>query len=110
MTLALEHAPLHVLFVATGDGPFTIATGNTSAQSTAVPVTTLMPNYQSGSEFALPVLAATVSASQPPTRPSAAAEIFGVATQKSFVLWGVLGLAVIVLGGLAVSLLRTSKR
>ena len=110
MTLALEHAPLHVLFVATGDGPFTIATGNTSAQSTAVPVTTLMPNYQNGSEFALPVLVATVSVSQPPTRPSAAAEIFGVATQKSFVLWGVLGLAVIVLGGLAVSLLRTSKR
>ncbi len=110
MTLALEHAPLHVLFVATGDGPFTIATGNTSTQSTAMPVTTLMPNYQNGGEFALPVLVATVSVNQPPTKPSAAAEIFGVATQKTFLLWGVLGLAVIVLGGLAVSLLRTSKR
>ena len=110
ITLALEFAPLNVLFIATGDGPFTIATGNTSAQSTAVPVTTLMPNYQNGGEFALPVLTATVSVNQQPAKPRAAAEIFGVATQKSFLLWGVLGLAVVVLGGLAVSLLRTSKR
>ena len=110
ITLALEYAPLNVLFVATGDGPFTIATGNTSAQSTAVPVTTLMPNYQNGDEFALPVLTATFSVNQPPSKPSAAAEMFAAATQKSFLLWGVLGLAVVVLGGLAVSLLRTSKR
>ena len=110
ITLALEYAPLNVLFIATGDGPFTIATGNANAQSTAVPVTTLIPNYQNGSEFALPVLTATVSVSQPPAKLSAAAEIFGVATQKSFLLWGVLGLAVIVLGGLAVSLLRSPKR
>ena len=110
ITLALEYAPLNVLFVATGDGPFTIATGNTSAQSTAVPVTTLMPNYQNGGEFALPVLTATVSVNQPPAKPGAAAEMFAAATQKSFLLWGVLGLAVVVLGGLAVSLLRTSKR
>jgi len=110
ITLALEYAPLNVLFIATGDGPFTLATGNTSAQSTAVPVTTLMPNYQNGGEFQLPVLMATMSVNQPPAKPSAAAEIFAIATQKSFVLWGVLGLAVIVLGGLAVSLLRTSKR
>lgn len=110
ITLALEYAPLDVLFIATGEGPFTIATGNVSAQSTAVPVTTLMPNYQSGGEFALPVLTATVSANQAPAKPSAVAEIFAAATQKSFLLWGVLGLAVIVLGGLAVSLLRTPKR
>ncbi len=110
ITLALEYAPLNVLFIATGDGPFTIATGNAGAQSTAVPVTTLMPNYQSGGEFSLPLLTATVSVNQPPAKPSAAAEIFGVATQKSFLLWGVLGLAVIVLCGLAVNLLRPSKR
>ena len=110
ITLALEYAPLNVLFVATGDGPFTIATGNASAQSTAVPVTTLMPNYQNGVEFALPVLTATVSVNQPPTKLSPAAEIFGIATQKSFVLWGVLGLTVVVLGGLAVSLLRAPKK
>ncbi len=109
ITLALEHVPLNVLFIATGEGPFTIATGNASAQSAAVPVTTLMPNYQSGGEFALPVLTAAVSVNQPAAKPGVAAEIFGIATQKSFVLWGVLGLAVIVLGGLAVSLLRTSK-
>ena len=96
--------------VATGNGPFTIATGNTSALSTAVPVTTLMPNYQNGGEFALPVLTATVSVNQPPAKPGAAADMFAAATQKSFLLWGVLGLAVVVLGGLAVSLLGTSKR
>ena len=110
ITLALEYAPLNVLFVATGDGPFTIATGNASAQSTAVPVTTLMPNYQNGNEFALPALSATISVNQAPAKASAAAEIFGAATQKSFLLWGVLGLAVIVLGGLAVSLLRAPKK
>ncbi|MEO7253035.1 MAG: DUF3999 family protein [Casimicrobium sp.] len=110
ITLALEYAPLNVLFIATGEGPFTIATGNTGAQSSTVPVTTLMPNYQSGGEFLLPTLAATVSVNQAPAQLSAAAQLFGIATQKSYLLWGVLGLAVLVLGGLAVSLLRTPKR
>ena len=111
LTLALEYPPLDLLFVATGAGPFTIASGSasTGAQSTAIPVATLLPDYKPGAEFALPKLVANVSANQKPAKPDAATQWTEITSQKSFWLWGVLGLAVVVLGGLALSLLRPTK-
>lgn len=111
LTLALEYPPLEVLFVATGSGPFTVATGNASAtaHSTAVPVMTLLPDYKPGAEFALMKLTASVSANQTPAKPDAATQWSEITSQKSFWLWGVLALAVVVLAVLAVSLLRSPR-
>ena len=111
LTLALEYPPLEVLFVATGAGPFTVASGSASAaaQSTAVPVTTLLPDYKAGAEFTLTRLTAIMSTNQTPAKPDAATQWSELTLQKSFWLWGVLGLAVVVLAGLAVSLLRSPK-
>ena len=59
LTLALEYPPLQVLFIATGDGPFSIATGKAGLESASLPVATLLPNYASGAEFATPLSQAT---------------------------------------------------
>ena len=108
LTLALEYPPLHVLFIATGDGPFSVVTGKAGLETASLPVATLMPNYVSGAEFATPLLQATniTVESKPRTTGQAAKDSLGELFNRSAILWGVLGLAVLVLGGLAVSLLR----
>lgn len=106
LTLTVEHPPLHVLFVATGNGPFTVATGKAGLDTAALPVSTLIPNYKSGAEFALPVIQATPAAGAA-TASSGAADSLATLFNRSTMLWAVLGLAVIVLAGLAVSLLRS---
>jgi hypothetical protein len=107
LTLSVEHPPLHVVFVATGDGPFTIATGKAGLESAALPVSTLIPNYKSGAEFALPVVQATPVAVAAANKGASAAASLESLFNRSTMLWAVLGLAVVVLAGLAVSLLRT---
>ena len=108
LTLALEYPPLQVLFIATGGGPFAIATGKAGLETAALPVATLMPNYAPGAEFATPLLQATSIAvdSKSPTSGHSAWDWLSELFNRSTLLWGVLGLAVVVLGGLAVSLLR----
>ena len=108
LTLTVEHPPLHVLFVATGDGPFSIATGKAGVDAAALPVSTLMPNYTAGAEFALPVLQATSVATGKTSTGTkdGLSDLFN----RSTMLWAVLGLAVLVLAGLALSLLRSPRK
>jgi Protein of unknown function (DUF3999) len=111
LTLALEYPPLQVLFVATGSGPFVIASGKSGVDTAALPVATLMPSYSAGAEFATPLLQATSMTVEATPRSAAqsAQDSLSNAFNRSTVLWTVLGLAVLVLGGLAVSLLRSHK-
>ena len=108
LTLALEYPPLQVLFIATGDGPFSVVTGKAGLETASLPVAALMPNYASGAEFATPLLQATniTVESKPRTTGQTAKDSLSELFNRSAILWGVLGLAVLVLGGLAVSLLR----
>jgi hypothetical protein len=110
LTLTLEYPPLQALFIATGAGPFSLLTGKAGVDSNALPAATLMPNYSPGAEFAIPLSQATVVSSAgtrsgEPAATRTAADLFN----RSTVLWAVLGLAVLTLGGLAVSLLRAPK-
>lgn len=109
LTLTVEHPPLHVLFVATGEGPFSIATGKSGVESAALPVSTLMPNYKSGAEFALPVVQATLAAGTKPQNANSGGS-FADLFNRSTMLWAVLGFAVLVLAGLAISLLRSPAK
>lgn len=108
LTLALEYPPLQVLFIATGDGPFSIATGKAGVETASLPAATLLPNYALGAEFATPLLQATniTVDAKPRTAGQSAKDSLSELFNRSAILWGVLGLAVLVLGGLAVSLLR----
>ena len=117
LTLTLEYPPLHALFVATGQGPFTIASGKAGLASAALPVATVIPGYKVADEFALPVLPAqaesgaagtTGQAGSPSTAGSGGATADWL--NRTTILWGVLVLAVLVLGGLALSLLRSPAK
>lgn len=108
LTLGLEYPPLQVLFVATGDRPFTIASGQAGLASAALPPSTLIPNYVSGAEFSTPLLTATSLRVDAGTTASGASPLANLAN-RSTILWVVLALAVLILAGLAVSLLRAPK-
>ncbi len=112
LTLALEYPPLQVLFIATGDGPFSVVTGKAGLETASLPVATLMPNYTPGAEFATPLLQATniTVESKPRTAGQTAKDSLSELFNRSAILWGVLGMAVLVLGGLAVSLLRAPAK
>ena len=109
LTLALEYPPLQVLFIATGDGPFSISTGKSGLETAALPVATLMPNYASGAEFATPLLQATNITVDAKLRTAGqtVGDSLSDLFNRSAILWAVLGLAVLVLAGLAISLLRS---
>ena len=109
LTLALEYPPLQVLFIATGDGPFSISTGKPGLESAALPVATLMPNYAPGAEFSTPLLPAIniTADSKPRTAGQTVGDSLSDLFNRSAILWAVLGLAVLVLAGLAISLLRS---
>lgn len=104
LTLDAEYPPLQVVFVATGEGPFTIATGKPGLGTAALPVSTLIPGYVAAGEFALPLLPAKLVSSVATTK--AWADVVG----RSALLWAVLGIAVVVLAGLAISLLRAPAK
>jgi hypothetical protein len=49
-TLEAQWRPAELVFVAKGEGPFTLAFGDKEARATAIPVSNLMPNYERGAE------------------------------------------------------------
>lgn len=112
LTLSLEYPPLQVLFVATGAGPYSIATGKAGLETASLPVATLMPNYAPDAEFATPLLQATNITFDSKTRTTTQAtkDSLSQLFNRSTILWGVLAMAVLVLGGLAVSLLRAPAK
>ena len=109
LTLAIEYPPVHAIFVASGSGPFVVAAGKVGLETAALPTSTLIPGYTVGVEYALPVLTASTGTDALAAR----ANVRGGMDDwfnRSTLLWGVLGLAVLILGGLAVSLLRTPAK
>ena len=118
-TVALEFDPVQLVFVASGDGPFTLAAGlarSDGALNAYLPLPSLVPGYQSRPEDSLPLarLASdatpeSAQASPPaPTTVQAAAAPEGMPT-RTLVLWGVLLAGVLLLGGMAWALLRQAR-
>lgn len=106
--------PHQLVFAARGGPPFTLAYGNRSAQSGALPVESLIPGYRENAGADVRV----VKASEPrlintqPATSSAQKELGGQTRLreqidwKRWSLWVVLGLGVLVLGAMAVRLVK----
>jgi hypothetical protein len=103
----LEFAPLQVAFLASGAGPFTLAVGRAQTPSAAVDAS-LLGSVAPGKLAELP--AATVAAVelQPPAglAHSAPAWLAQGVPMRTVLLWLVLGIGVLILGGVAYALLR----
>ena len=96
------HVPRHLVFVARGSGPFMLAYGKRSragekdlVASAALPLASLMPGYQTGTEFSLPAAqtGAQVTAN-PAALQSTIADRFNL---RNLALWAVLITAVLAL-------------
>ncbi|MDD2032375.1 DUF3999 domain-containing protein [Pseudomonas sp. 39167] len=96
--------PTQVVFLARGEGPYSLALGNATAKAASLPLATLVPDYKP-SRLATLGTAKTdgvaTSASAAAT-PSATVET----NWKKIGLWAVLLISVLVLAAMALSLLR----
>ncbi len=117
--LELQFEPAQLVFLASGQGPFTLAAGlpgATAAASAFLPLASLVPGYQPAQENHLPVALADVArADITGGKPAdgalvpAAVASGGIST-RSAVLWGVLLAGVAALGLMAWLLLRQTRQ
>jgi hypothetical protein len=117
--LALQFEPAQLVFLASGQGPFTLAAGlpgATAAASAFLPLASLVPGYQPAQENQLPVALADVArADITGGKPADGAQVpvaaaSGGISTRSAVLWGVLLAGVAALGLMAWLLLRQTKQ
>ncbi|MDI1300720.1 MAG: DUF3999 domain-containing protein [bacterium] len=101
--LTLGWSPRQLVFVARGDGPFTLAFGKRDARPAQLPLASLLPGYVAGAETALP--AATLGASRVLGGRDAGPES-AVMNWKKLILWSVLVLGTGFLAWMARSLIR----
>lgn len=116
--IALQFEPAQLVFLASGQGPFTLAAGLPGAGAAAsafLPLASLVPGYQSQQENTLPlaladVARADITGGTPAGGPlvAAAAASDGLST-RSWVLWAVLLAGVAALGLMAWLLMRQTK-
>ncbi|CAN7549161.1 DUF3999 domain-containing protein [Acidovorax sp. LjRoot117] len=116
--IALQFEPAQLVFLASGQGPFTLAAGLPGAGAAAsafLPLASLVPGYQPQQENTLPpaladVARADITGGKPADGPlvAAAAASDGLST-RSWVLWGVLLAGVGALGLMAWLLMRQTK-
>ena len=105
--LEVHWRPAEIVFVAKGEGPFTLAFADPKSHSAALPISSLIPNYERGAEAKLPqAFPGNVTAAPPPTGLQA---FMGDVSPKRVGLWAILGLGVVVLGFMAWSLQRQMK-
>lgn len=107
ITLLFE--PAQIVFLTSGQPPFTLAVGLSQAASTYLPIQTLIPAYQSGQENALP-LARIETAVMTRINPSVSAQSASDAMpRRNLVLWAVLLLGTLALALMAWVLIKPGK-
>lgn len=105
-----EFHPVRLVFVASGQGPFELATGRAATPAAALPLATLAGTLGSRKLDDLPLASVGTPVVQP-ARPAAWAVLWpgGDPPGPTAVLWTVLVAGVLVLAGVAWSLLRQLK-
>ena len=98
-------APVQLVFVASGQPPFTLAAGRADAVDIQLPLASLLPGYEPGAQAKLPA-AALAAASAPATAAVSTAPPGSQRDPRQWTLWAVLLAGVLVLGGMAWALLR----
>jgi len=108
-TLEVRWRPAQVVFVARGDGPFTVAFGNPEVKPAVLSVAQLIPGYERQAELKLPQaeLGAVKSGAISGDWLRA---ITGGASPRKLALWAVLVVAVIALAWMAWLLSRQMKQ
>jgi hypothetical protein len=107
-TLEVQWRAHGFVFVAQGEPPFHLAFGNPQAAATALPLTTLVPQYERGKERRLAFAkVGEVRAGPPPSRWD---NLVGSLNPRRIALWAILVGGVIALGVMAWKLSRQMSR
>ncbi|MDO8988951.1 MAG: DUF3999 domain-containing protein [Sideroxyarcus sp.] len=102
--------PQQLVFLARGNGPFTLAWGLAGVNASALPLATLVPAYRS--QNGLPGNAANLAideASTPISPASVGTEAIDPAVKQKWILWGVLVAGAVLLLFMAMKLLRSGE-
>ena len=105
-SLEVQWRPAEIVFIAKGDPPFALAFGDKEARAAAIPVASLMPGYERGTERKLAFATVGPVTTAPPPPPPMT--IFGTTPRKAG-LWAVLVIGVLVLGFMAWRLMGQMK-
>ena len=101
-------------FLARGSGPYRLAWGNADADAAALPLATLIPSGVDQARAAGQLGRASLTEEQPPTQTAPEYPVEGKKPDEGgagkAVLWVVLLAGVILLGGMAFSVLRSGKK
>lgn len=110
--LQIGFVPHVLVFLARGDGPFTLAWGASSVERADLPAATLMPGYDGqGQLSATPAsLTPLESLAGPSASPAGEAAADAAAVPVRWILWAVLGVGLLVLGAMARALSRQLRQ
>lgn len=107
-TLEVLWGPRELVFVAKGEAPFALAFGDPEARGAAIPIASLMPGYERGTERKLPYArvgaVTTRAAVTSPMR-----SVLGDVPPRKAGLWAVLVVGVLLLGFMAWRLMGQMK-
>lgn len=111
-TLQVGFVPHTLVFLARGDGPFTLAWGANDLRRGDLPLATLMPGQGSGASLAAAVASLAPPESLPPEPATQGGKIGKepASASSQWVLWLVLLGGLLVLGGMATALSRQLRQ
>ncbi|MFS8085789.1 MAG: DUF3999 family protein, partial [Acidobacteriota bacterium] len=99
----------NLIFLARGQGPFTLAFGRPDAAPAMLPLATLVPGYRDGTVNDFPQAEVGEVRAGPPPSPPMLPQFIGDADPEKLGLWAALILGVLVLAGMAWRLARQMK-
>ncbi|HSV35719.1 MAG TPA: DUF3999 family protein [Ramlibacter sp.] len=105
-----EFAPVQIVFLATGPGPFQLAAGRAATPAAALPIGMITSALGGRKLEDLPLATLGPSVLRAPAEASWLGQLWpGLAPGKTAILWGVLLVGVMLLGAVAWSLMRQLK-
>jgi Protein of unknown function (DUF3999) len=108
--VSVVFAPTQIVFLASGSPPFHLALGLKDAVNAFLPMASLIPAYQSGQENKLPLAKSELNTSIAAATITASKNTGDSPSTRSLILWGVLLLGVALLGLMAWTLIKQSKK
>ena len=101
---SLLFSPVQMLFVASGQAPFTLAVGKKGAANVLLPASSLIPNYKTGDEQKVSEATIDGTVDMPNLNSASLAS-----SKRSIILWVVLLFGVLALAGVAWSVIKQLK-